>query len=67
MAKLYVEIESERTQKHQIGNRFLEIKIFYGSRDNSKLLTHLLVEYHNPTPKFFQHSTIEPKPFVLRK
>ena len=66
MAKLYLEVESERTQKHQIGNKFLEVKIFYGSRDNSKMLTHILVKHHNPEPKFFQHNTIKPKPFVLK-
>jgi len=66
MAKLYATIESERTGKHQVGNKFLEIKIFYGSRDNSKLLTHILIKHHNPEPMFFQHNNIEPKPFVLK-
>ena len=67
MANLYLEVESERTSKHQIGNKFLEVKIYYGNKYNPKLLTHILVEHHNPTPKFFQHSTIEPKPFILMK
>jgi hypothetical protein len=66
MAKLYLEVESERTQKHQIGNKFLDIRIFYGDKYSPKLLAHILIEHHNPTPKFFQHSTIKPKPFVSK-
>ena len=67
MAKLYLEVESERTGKHQIGNKFLEIKIFYGSKWNPKLLTHILVKHHNPEPEFFQYSTVESKPFTMMK
>lgn len=54
MAKLYLEVESERTSKHQIGNKYLEVKIYYEDKYNPKLLTHILVEYRNPMPKFFQ-------------
>ena len=66
MAKLYCEVSSERTEKHQIGNKFLEVKIFYGSKDNSKLLTHILVK-HSSEIQFFQKNTIEPKPFEMVK
>jgi hypothetical protein len=51
MAKLYVEIESERTQKHAIGNKFLKIKVFYGSRENSIESLTLLVEATNDLPR----------------
>jgi len=65
MANLYLEVESERTNKHQIGNKFLEVKIYYGNKYNPKLLTHILVKHHNPTPEFFQYNTVESKPFTL--
>jgi hypothetical protein len=64
MANLYLEVESERTSKHQIGNRFLEVKIYYGNKCNPKLLTHILVKHDNSTPQFFQYNTVKPKPFI---
>jgi len=66
MAKLFATIESERTSKHQIGNEFLEIKIYYGSKDAPQLLTHILVK-HGSSIGFFQHNTVEPKPFTMEK
>jgi len=66
MAKLYLEVESERTKKHQIGNRFLEVKIYYGNKYNPKLLTHILVKPQSSEPQFFQYSTVKPKPFVIK-
>lgn len=67
MAKLFATVESERTKKHQIGNEFLEILVFYGSKDDSKLLTKILVQYNGNELGFFQHNTIEPKPFTLKQ
>lgn len=66
MAKLYCEIESEKTGKHQIGNQFLELKIFYGSKQHSELLTHIIVKPENAreTLQFFQYNTIDPKQMV---
>jgi len=63
MAKLYMEVESERTQKHQIANKEMEIRIYYGSRENPKLLAHILVKPNGDSVEFFQKSTIQPKPF----
>jgi len=66
MAKLYCEVESDRANKHQIANRFLELRIYYGSKEDSKLLTHILVK-HESEVQFFQHNTIEPKPMESRQ
>lgn len=67
MAKLYCEIASERTGKHQIGNKFLELKIYYGLKEDPNLLTHILVKPESKTEslQFFQFSTQEPKPIIL--
>jgi hypothetical protein len=69
MAKLYCEIESERTGKHQVGNDFLEMKIYYGTKENPKLLTHIFVraETKEQPVQWFQFSTVEPKPMILQK
>ena len=61
MAKLYLEVKSERTEKHQIGNKYLEVKIYYGNKHYPKLLTHILVKANNPSVEWFQYSTIQPK------
>lgn len=66
MAKLFATVESEKTGKHQIGNKFLEIKIYYGSKDAPKLLTHILVK-HGSDVEFFQHSTVQPKAFTEKQ
>jgi len=63
MAKLYLTVESERTAKHQIANKTLEVKIYYGSKYNPKLLTHILVKADNPV-EWFQYSTIDPKKMI---
>lgn len=67
MAKLFCGIESERTGKHQIGNKFLELKVYYGSRADPKLLTHILVRPTQDKPEFFQYNTVEPKAMILQK
>ena len=65
MAKLFATVESERTGKHQIANGFLDIKVYYGSRDNSKLLSQILVKANGlDIPEFYQHNTVNPKAFV---
>jgi hypothetical protein len=38
MAKLFAKIESEKSEVHKIENRELEIQVFYGSKDDSRLL-----------------------------
>jgi len=63
MAKLYLEVKSERTEKHQIGNKYLEVKIYYGNKLYPKILTHILVKAINPV-EWFQHSTITPKKMI---
>ena len=69
MAKLYCEISSERTGKHQIGNKFLEVRIYFGSKEDPKLLTHILVkpENNNQPVEFFQFCTQESKAMVLKQ
>ena len=64
MAKLFCTVESDRVDKHQIANKLLEIKVFYGSKDDSKLLTHILVKFSSDL-QFFQKNTVEPKPFTI--
>ena len=66
MAKLYLEVKSERTEKHQIGNRFLEVKIYYGNKLYPKLLTHILVKANNPV-EWFQYNTTQPKPMEIQE
>ena len=66
MAKLFMTVESERTQKHQIGNKYLEVKVYYGSKYYPKLLTHILVKANNPV-EFYQHNTIKPKSMEAQK
>ena len=66
MAKLYATIESERTEKHQIANKFLDVKLYYGSKDDSKLLCHIIVEPTDNKPKFFQYNTVEPSPMIVQ-
>jgi hypothetical protein len=51
MAKLYVEVESDRAQKHQIANKYLKIKVFYGSREHSIEALTLLVEATSDEPR----------------
>ena len=43
MAKLFCTVENERTEKHQIGNKILIVKVFYGSKENSKLAIKMAV------------------------
>jgi len=52
MAKLYVTVQNERlSEVHKTANRYLRVKFYYGSRDNSKLLMTLIVQDATPRPK----------------
>ena len=66
MAKLFCTVQSERTQKHQTANKELEIKIYYGSREDSKLLAALYVFPTEDVPKFFMKSTVDPTPVTFK-
>ena len=43
MAKLFATVESEKNSVHKIANRELEICVFYGSKDDSRLLLKISV------------------------
>lgn len=47
MSRLYAWIESDtrRTQLTTRGNKFIEVRIHYGSKHNSKLAVQILIEY----------------------
>ena len=66
MAKLFCTVHSEKTQKHQTANKELEIKIYYGSREDSKLLAALYVFPTEDVPKFFMKSTVDPTPVTFK-
>jgi hypothetical protein len=51
MAKLFCTITTEKTDNHQIANRFMKIKVFYGSKDDSKETFTVLIEA-NPKDTF---------------
>jgi hypothetical protein len=63
LARLFVTVESDRANKHQIANQYLEIKIFYGSREKSHLAKIVLVKARDPqepeinllNPFFYSH------------
>ena len=65
MAKLFCTVHSERANKHQIANKELEIKIYYGSKEDSKLLAALYVFPTEDVPKFFMKSIVDPTPITL--
>ena len=44
MAKLFCTITTEKTDKHQQANDFLKIKVFYGSKDDSREAFTILIE-----------------------
>jgi hypothetical protein len=67
MAKLYITAESEKTERHLIANRTLDVRIFYGSREDSKLLCHLVIEPTTEKPKFFFFSDVQPAKITLPK
>jgi len=43
MAKLFAKIESEKGEVHKIANSELELTVFYGSKDDSRLLLKISV------------------------
>jgi len=43
MAKLFVKVNTEKSEIHKIANSELEILVFYGSRDDSRLLLKISV------------------------
>ena len=65
MAKLFCTVQSERTQKHQIANKELKIKIYYGSREDSKLLAALYLFPTEDVPKFMK-TTVDPTPVTFK-
>ena len=70
MAKLFCTVESEKNEVHKIANRELDIKIYYGDREDSKLAMHIVVSPNpqNPheKPNIFVENRTETKPIILQ-
>jgi len=68
MAKLFAKVTSERNEVHKIANRELEIHVFYGSKDDSRLLLKISVFAKKnafETPDVFIKTNAQLKPFTL--
>ena len=60
MAKLFCTVHSEKASKHQTANKELEIRIYYGSKENSKFLATLYVIATEDKPEFYIRSIVKP-------
>jgi len=67
MAKLYMTCDTEKNSIHKIANQRFNIKVYYGSRDNSVRALTLIVEApdtKDSLPTVFIDSELELKPIA---
>lgn len=68
MAKLFGKIESEKGEIHKIANSELELTVFYGSKDDSRLLLKVSVFAQKKPfdlPEVFIKSNVKPKSYTI--
>ena len=51
MASLYGEVQTERNEKHQIGEDWIQAKLYYGSTDNSIMAIRVEMALDDGEPK----------------
>jgi len=68
MAKLFAKVYTEKSEIHKIANEQLEICVYYGSRDDSRLLLKALVCAQKDAfqiPDLFLKTNVQPKSFTI--